>query len=174
MRRIVSLLITLVSVSLAVVGGIVASPAIAHASTCQRCDVGFISVNSTGNIFLGNNDGDAVVYPADGNATQQWDVYPITGTSYYAIYNYNTNNLLTRSAGCVTNDQNLMYCAAVQAEGSSILESQEWIEVRTDPMVFESVGSGGRCLYNPGYNISGLRVGLYPCNDESTAQQWLG
>jgi hypothetical protein len=125
-------------------------------------------------LYLGNNGGNAIVYTKDDNETQQWDVYPVSGTSYYVVYNHNTNNVLARGGGCVANGENLEYCAVVQPQGSPIPASQEWIELRTDPIVFESVGSGGRCLDNPGNDTAGTRVGLYPCDTSDTNQQWLG
>jgi hypothetical protein len=123
---------------------------------------------------LGNNNGTAIVNPSDGNSTQNWDIYQLSNGNY-VIYNNGTNNVLARGGGCTTNGGTYMYCAVVQPEGSGPPENQQWQENRENPMVFESVNSGGRCLDNPGSNApAGSQVALYPCNVSDANQQWLG
>jgi hypothetical protein len=141
--------------------------------TPQRCDVTF--ENEAGKLFLGNNGGKMIVFPGDSGNGQRWDVYLVPSDGYYAIYNHRSNNVVGRGGGCTSNGGTYKYCAVIQGAGSSLPLSQQWIELRTDPMVFENADSGGRCLDDPGGNAAaGSQVVLYPCSTTDPAQQWAG
>jgi hypothetical protein len=157
-----------------------AAPGIAHAAlpaaSCtgspQRCD-DLLQNQSETNLYLGNSNGTAILYTNDGAQTQRWDIYELSDGNYI-IYNNGTNNVLTRGTNCTSNGGEYTYCAIVEAEGSGPPADQQWSEVQTDPFIFESDGSGDRCLDNPGGNApAGSQVVLYPCSTSDTAQQWL-
>lgn len=139
----------------------------------QRCDVTFQNQEPSG-LYLGNSGGNAIVFTADGGQGQRWDVYQVSGNEY-AIYNNGTNNVLARGGGCTANGGSYTYCAVVQPASSPLASTQEWYELRTDPMVFENADSGSRCLDDPGGNApAGSRAVLYPCNTSDLGQQWAG
>jgi hypothetical protein len=148
------------------------SLASAKSSSCsgspQRCDVTFQSEYNMG--YLGIHSGLAITWYSDGGSGQFWDVYQVPGGGYpteYVIYNHNTNNVVTSSSGC----QGYPYCAVVTSYQG--LATQKWIEMRTDPMVFQNVQNGD-CLNEPS-NVIGYQVTLtYFCNDENPSQQWAG
>lgn len=150
-------------------------PAVACPGSPQRCDVQL--ANQAGaHLVLGNHNGDAILNTSNSNQTQRWDIYRANDGNFI-IFNNGTNNVLARGGGCTTNGIQLMFCAVVQPESnlSPLPSSQEWIELRTNPIVFESAQSGGRCLDNPGADAPpGARAGLFPCNTTDTAEQWLG
>jgi hypothetical protein len=140
--------------------------------TPQRCDVTF--ENEAGKLLLGNNSGKMIVFPSDRGNGQRWDVYQARDGNY-VIYNHGTSNVVARGGGCTSNGGTYKYCAVIQLVGKSLPLTQQWIELRTDPMVFENADSGGRCLDDPGGNApAGSQVVLYPCNTTDSAQQWAG
>jgi hypothetical protein len=141
----------------------------------QVCDKYLQSQTTLGTqLWLGTSGGNAILFTADGAATQRWDIYPITGSSDFIIYNASTNNVLTRGAGgCFTS---IMYCVYVEAQvgsGSGTEQAQKWLEVQTNPDIFESEGSGDRCLDNfNGNESAGQQAILFPCNTGDDAQEW--
>jgi len=117
----------------------------------------------------------AIVYPYTGDASQFWDIYS-AGNGDYVIYNHGTNNVLTSDGSCTSNGGNYKFCVLVQPFTGTA--TQEWVELRTDPIVFENAASstGGRCLDNPGGDSPPpqAQVVLYPCSTTDHAEQWLG
>lgn len=81
--------------------------------------------------------------------------------------------MLTRGAGCVPNIEYCIYVSQQQGSGSGTELAQKWIELQTNPDIFESEGSGTRCLDNfNGDESSGSQVILFPYSSTDNAQQW--
>jgi hypothetical protein len=159
--------------------GLLSTPSMAQAAgprSCggQVCNMYFQNKTTIGTqLWLGTSGGNAILFTADGAQTQRWDVFQITGSSDFVIYSAGTSNVITRGAGCMTS---IMYCAYVKAQvgsGSHTEKEQKWLEVQTNPYIFESECSTDRCLDNfHGDESSGSQVILFPCSSSDTAQQW--
>lgn len=146
------------------------TPRVACTGSPQRCD-DLLQNQAQGTLNLGNSNGTAILFTNDGSQTQRWDIYELADGNY-VIYNNGTNNVLTRGGSC----EGYTYCAVVEPQGSPTPVSQQWTELQVDPFMFESDGSGQRCLDDPnGVAAPGSQVVLAPCNTlgPDTSEDWL-
>lgn len=147
-------------------------------ATCsyQRCD-DLLQNQADTSLYIGNSNGTApgkaILFTNDGSSTQRWDIAELTDGNYVIYQTGNANNLLiARGSGC----DGLTYCAITEDQtGQTPTIAEQWIEVQVDPFIFESDGSGDRCLDNFGGNSpAGSQIVLYPCSTSGdTAQEWL-
>lgn len=171
-------LLILATVPALLLPALLSAPSVAQAAiqrSCggQVCDKYFQNQTTLGpQLWLGTSGGKAILFTADGAQTQRWDIFQISGTSDFVIYSTGTSNVITRGAGCM----GLLYCAYVEQQvgrGNSIPQDQRWIEVQTNPFIFESEQSGDRCLDNfNGNESAGSQVALFPCSTPDDAQHW--
>jgi hypothetical protein len=142
-----------------------AAPAAACGGSPQRCDDLLQNQEDT-SLYLGNSNGNAIAFTNDGAQSQRWDIYQAANGNY-VIYNNGTNNVLTRGGSCDANGGHYMYCVTITPDtGPTNRDAdQQWFELQTNPFIFQSDGSGVRCLELPGSNApAGTRVVLFPCN----------
>lgn len=150
------------------------TPRVACTGSPQRCD-DLLQNQAETFLYLGNANGTAILNVADGAQTQRWDIYELADGNY-VIYNNGTNNVLTRGGSCGVNGSTYLYCAVVEPQGSPTPADQQWNEVQVDPFIFQSDGSGNRCLDDPdGAAFSGQQAVLYTCPNlnQNTSEQWL-
>jgi hypothetical protein len=154
----------------------------ANTTSCggQRCAVNL--TNQAGSkLNLGVDANNAVIlFTPDSAPTQEWDIFQASD-GHYIIYNHSVNNgndILARDTGCTSNGGTYTYCLQLVPDpgAGNRPQSDQWIELRTGPFVFENADSGARCLDNPGGNASaGDRAVLFlPCNTSDAAEKWLG
>jgi hypothetical protein len=140
----------------------------------QRCD-DLLQNQAPLTLNLGNSNGNAILFTNDGSPTQRWDIYQLADGNY-VIYSHGTNNVLTRGGSCDVTGATYLYCAIVEPQGNPTPDDQQWIELSVDPFMFQSLGSGGRCLDNPnGVASPGQRAVLFPCDplNPDAPEDWL-